>query len=406
MKQLFAVAICLILSVGTLAADRRNASGATAEVLPGLDVLERDNFAALKDKNIAIVTNHSGRDREGTHIIQLLTKAEGVKVVCLFSPEHGLYGEVDEKVGDAIDPKSGLQVYSLYGKTRKPTPEMLKGVDTLVFDIQDVGARFYTYSATLGICMEAAKENKLAIFVLDRPNPITGLMVEGPVADDEYLGKFTSFGPIPVAHGMTFGELAKYYNEELKIGCDLHVVEMKNWTRDMWFDETGLLWLNPSPNMRNLNQATLYPGVCLIEATNVSVGRGCDQPFEMFGAPWMDGRKLADALNSAKQPGVRFYPIEFTPMSSKFTGEKCSGVYVLVTDRNKIEAVKLGTTIAWTIEHLFGEKFEYAKVVRLLQDGATQKAIETASAPEEIPNTWHDELEAFKKIRAKYLIYK
>jgi uncharacterized protein YbbC (DUF1343 family) len=196
------------------------------------------------------------------------------------------------------------------------------------------------------------------------------------------------------------------YKGEWGVDCDLHVVKMQNWSRDMWFDETGLLWVNPSPNMRNLNQAALYPGVCLIEATNVSVGRGTDQPFETFGAPWIDGRKLSSALNASSLPGVRFYPIEFTPTSSKFKGEKCQGVYVLVTDRNALEPVPVGTTIAWTIKHLFGDKFEFAKVVRLLQDEATQKAIETASDAEEIPAVWTEELEAFKKTREKYLIYK
>lgn len=406
MKRFAFITVCLIVNSLSFGQERRNATGAPAEVLCGLDVMERDQFAALKGKNVAIVTNHSGRNRAGTHIVELLSKAPDVKIVSLFSPEHGLYGEVDEEVGHGTDPKSGLKVWSLYGETRKPTAEMLKGVDTLVFDIQDVGARFYTYSATLGICMEAAKENKLAIFVLDRPNPITGLVAEGPVADKKFVGQFTAYGPVPVAHGMTFGELANYYKNELGVDCDLHIVEMQNWTRAMWYDETGLLWVNPSPNMRNLNQATLYPGTCLIEATNVSVGRGTDQPFETFGAPWIDGRKLSAELNAASLPGLRFYPIEFTPKSSKFKDEKCQGVYVLVTDRNAVKAVEAGTTIAWTIKNLFGDKFEYVKVVRLLQDEATQKAIETVDDPKKIPATWAEELEAFKKIREKYLIYK
>ena len=323
----------------------------------------------------------------------------------LVARRAGLYGTVDEKVGHGKDEKTGLRVWSLYGETRQPNDEMLKGIDALVFDIADVGARFYTYSATLGICMEEAAKRKIAFFVLDRPNPITGLIVEGPVADKKHFG-FTAYGPMPVAHGMTFGELAQMYKGDFGVkDVDLHVVKMEGWKRDMWFDETGLLWRNPSPNMRNLTQALLYTGVCLIEATNTSVGRGTDQPFELFGAPWIDGKKLSAALNEAAIPGLRFYPIEFTPTSSKFKGEKCQGVFILVTDRNKLAPVAAGTTIAWTLHQLFGDKFEADKVVRLLQNEAAMNAIKTAKDPAEIPAIWKDQLERFKAIRQKYLIY-
>ncbi|MEO6434766.1 MAG: DUF1343 domain-containing protein [Tepidisphaeraceae bacterium] len=402
---LFLLVLALVASP-SLAQQRRSAAGAPADVMTGLDVLKRDNFAPLKGKNIAIITNHTGRDRDGTHIVELLHKAEGVKIVCLFSPEHGLDGALDEKVGHGTDEKTGLKVWSLYGETRRPTDEMLKGVDTLVFDIADVGARFYTYSATLGICMETAAKHKMAMFVLDRPNPITGLIVEGPVADKKHFG-FTAYGPMPVAHGMTFGELAQMYKGDFGVSdCNLHVVKMEGWTRDMWFDETGLMWVNPSPNMRNLTQALLYTGVCLIEATNVSVGRGTDQPFETFGAPWIDGRKLSAALNAAAIPGLRSIPIEFTPTSSRFKGEKCQGVYLIVTDRNAIDPVAAGVTIVWTLHKLFGDKFEVDKVVRLLQDEATMTAIKAVKDPKEIPAVWKDELEQFKKVREQYLIYR
>lgn len=406
MNRLLLTAMVIVsMCVGAFAQQRRNASGPPADVLCGLDVLKRDNFAPLKGKNIAIVTNHTARDREGHHIIELLQKAEGVKIVCLFSPEHGLYGAVDEKVGHTTDPKSGLKVWSLYGETRRPTEEMLKGVDTLVFDIADVGARFYTYSATLGICMEVAAKGKLGMFVLDRPNPCTGLLAEGPIADKKSFG-FTAYGPMPVAHGMTFGELAQMYKGDFGVSeCDLHVVKMEGWKREMWFDETGLMWSNPSPNMRNVTQALLYTGVCLLEATNISVGRGTDQPFEIFGAPWIDGRKLSAKLNEAKLAGVRFVPIEFTPTSSKFKGEKCQGVYIIVTDRNTIMPVEAGATMAWTLNKLFGEKFESAKVVRLLQNEAAAKAILEAKDPGEISKVWQENLAKFKKVREKYLIY-
>jgi uncharacterized protein YbbC (DUF1343 family) len=395
MKNVICVLLVCLMSQFAFAGD----------VMCGIDVLKRDGFAPLKGKKIALITNHTGRDREGNTTVDLLTKADGVKVVRLFSPEHGLYGKLDEKVGNVTDEKTGLKVYSLYGETRKPTDEMLEGIDTLVYDIQDVGARFYTYSATMGLCMEAAARKKLAMFVLDRPNPITGKIVEGPIADEKHLG-FTAFRPIPVSHGMTFGELAQMFNEHFKVGCDLHVVKIEGWTRDMWFDATGLTWVNPSPNMRNLNQALLYPGVCLIEATNVSVGRGTDQPFETLGAPWINGRQLAAALNGENLPGVRFVPIEFTPTSSKFKGELCQGVNVLIVDREKVQPVGAGIAIAWHLNHLFGEKFEFAKLERLLQNDKAVEAVKNASKPSEVPANWTAELEEFNKAREKYLIYR
>jgi uncharacterized protein YbbC (DUF1343 family) len=241
--------------------------------------------------------------------------------------------------------------------------------------------------------------------VLDRPNPITGLICEGPLADEKHLG-FTAFRPIPVSHGMTFGELAKLFNDGFDIHCDLEVVPVANWKRAMWFDETGLTWINPSPNMRNPTQALLYPGVCLLEATNVSVGRGTDQPFELFGAPWIDAQKLGFELNKANLAGVRFTPIEFTPAKgAKLGGQRCGGIYIIVTDRNVIEPVKMGVTIAWTINKLFGDKFEVVKVVRLLQNDKAMEAIKTADDPAKIPQVWQSDLEQFKQMRAKYLIY-
>jgi uncharacterized protein YbbC (DUF1343 family) len=358
-------------------------------------------------RNIAIVTNHTARDRDGNHIIDLLMKAPDVKIVALFSPEHGLYGAVDEKVGHSTDPKTGLKVWSLYGETRRPTAEMLKGVDTIVYDIQDVGARFYTYSATLGICMEEAAKSKLAMFVLDRPNPITGLHVDGPIADEKKLG-FTAFRRIPVAHGMTFGELAQLFNKEYGgINCDLHVIQMENWKRDMWWDETGLTWINPSPNMRNLTQAALYPGVCLIEATNVSVGRGTDQPFEQFGAEWIDGQKLAAAINASNLPGLRTCPIKFTPTKgSKYGGKELNGVFILVTDRDALEPVRSGLTMAYHLMKLHGDQFTVDKVVNLLQNQAVLDAMKQTDDPAKLPALWKDDVEQFKTLRAKYLIYK
>jgi uncharacterized protein YbbC (DUF1343 family) len=385
-------------------ATRHNASGPPAEVLCGIDVLERDHFQLLQGRRVALITNHTGRDRDGASTVELLHKAQGVTLVCLFSPEHGLYGAVDEKVADTTDPATGLHVYSLYGKTTRPTTQMLEGVDTLVYDIQDVGARFYTYSVTLGICMQEAARHKLKFIVLDRPNPVTGTLADGPIADKEHFG-FTAFGPMPIAHGMTFGELARLYNGTWGVNCDLTVVPMEGWRRDMWYDQTGLTWVNPSPNMRNLNAAVLYPAVCLLEATNVSVGRGTDQPFERFGAPWMDGRRLSAALNAAALPGVRFVPIEFTPIESKFKGQRCRGVQIILTDRNRFEPARSGVTIVWTVNQLFGERFEFEKVERLLQSKSAMAAIRAAKDPREIESVWQKELAEFRKVRERHLMY-
>jgi uncharacterized protein YbbC (DUF1343 family)/CubicO group peptidase (beta-lactamase class C family) len=391
---------------GEAPAEPRSGAG-KYNVLTGLDVLKRDGFRSLRGRNVAIVTNHTGRDREGSHIVDLLTKTDGVKVVTLFSPEHGLYGKLDEKVGHGTDPKTGLKVWSLYGETRKPTAEMLAGVDTLVFDIQDVGARFYTYISTMGLCMEAAAANKIRMVVLDRPNPIGGTRVDGPVADKKYFG-FTAYGPIPVAHGMTVGELARLFNTDFQVNCDLVVMECQNYHRAMWWDDTGLSWVNPSPNMRNLTQATIYPAICLLEATNVSVGRGTDQPFEFFGAPWIDGKKLAAALNQdrANFPGLKFVPIEFTPNASKHKDKACQGCYVLVTDREALQPARSGAAIAWHLRKLFGEAFQVDAVARLMHDEAALNAIKTADDPSKIPEVWQRELEEFKAVREKYLIYK
>ncbi|HYK19999.1 MAG TPA: exo-beta-N-acetylmuramidase NamZ domain-containing protein, partial [Pyrinomonadaceae bacterium] len=284
--------------------------GISAKVLTGIDVLERDNFKPLAGMRLGLVTNHTGRDREGRLTIDVLNKAPGVKLVALFSPEHGIRGLADEKVSDSKDEATGLPIYSLYGETRRPKPDQLKDLDALVYDIQDIGTRFYTYISTLGYILEEASKAKLPVFVLDRPNPIGGVEVEGPIADKDKLS-FTSYHTIPTRHGLTIGELAQLYNRQRNIGADLRVIKMEGWRRWMWFDETNLTWTNPSPNMRSLTEATLYPGVGLLETTNVSVGRGTDTPFEIVGAPWIQADKFAEYLNERGIPGVRFVPLRF-----------------------------------------------------------------------------------------------
>ena len=373
--------------------------------LNGIDVLKRDNFALLKGKRVGLITNHTGRDRDGTPTIDLLHKAPEVKLVALFSPEHGIRGVLDhEKIADSTDEKTGLPIFSLYGEARAPTAEMLKDLDALVFDIQDVGARFYTYISTMGMAMEAAAKNKKQFIVLDRINPINGEDVEGSLADLDKQS-FIAYHPIPVRHGMTVGELAGLFNTERAINADLQVVRVEDWKRGAWFDETGLTWINPSPNMRSLTQATLYPGVCLLEPTNVSVGRGTDTPFEVIGAPWIDGRKLAEALNNARLPGVRFVPIRFVPKSSVHKDAECGGVNLIITDRRAFEPVITGFELAVQLKKLFSKDFQVERFNRLLVNQKIFDAFRSGADARAMRQIWENDLNSFRAIRRKYLLY-
>lgn len=377
---------------------------ADVRVLTGIDVLERDGFKQLAGKKIGLVTNHTGKNRDGRPTIDVLNKADGVELVALFSPEHGIRGSADEKVSDSKDGETGLPVYSLYGETRRPKPEQLKGLDALVFDIQDVGSRFYTYISTLGYVMEEAARAGLPVFVLDRPNPIGGLVVEGPSADPDKLS-FTAYHTIPVRHGMTIGELAQLFNQDRKINCDLRVIKMEGWQRTMWFDATNLMWVNPSPNMRSLTEATLYPGIGLLETTNVSVGRGTDTPFEVIGAPWIRGQQLAAALNQRRLPGVRFVPIRFKPTASVFKGEECEGFNVVITDRAAFRPVPIGIEIAVALRRLYPEQWKVEAYGRLLVNAATLERVKRGDAPEEIERSWTAMLNEFGRRRVQVLLY-
>ncbi|MDT4965451.1 MAG: hypothetical protein QOJ64_188 [Acidobacteriota bacterium] len=378
---------------------------ADATVLTGIDVLERDNFKQLAGKRLGLVTNHTGRARSGRQTIDVLHDAAGVRLVALFSPEHGIRGLMDEKVSDSKDEKTGLPIYSLYGDTRRPKPEQLKDLDAIVFDIQDVGTRFYTYISTLGYVMEEAARAHIPVYVLDRPNPIGGVDVEGPVADaDKY--SFIAYYKIPVRHGMTVGELARLFNEEQKIGCDLNVIKMEEWRRAMWFDATNLTWVNPSPNMRSLNEATLYPGVGLLETTNLSVGRGTNTPFEIIGAPWLDGQRLASYLNKRGIVGVRFVPVRFKPDASLFKNEECGGVNIIVTDRARFRAVQTGVEIAVALRKLYPSDWKIEGYARLLVNSETFEALKRGQEPADIVRLWADELSEFRRARARALLYK
>ncbi|MDT7688607.1 MAG: hypothetical protein QOE46_1366 [Acidobacteriota bacterium] len=376
-----------------------------AEVLNGIDVLERDGFKELQGLRVGLITNHTGRDRAGRQTIDVLREAPGVKLTTLFSPEHGIRGQADEKVSDTVDEKTGLPVFSLYGETRRPKPEQLKNLDALVFDIQDVGARFYTYISTLGYALEEAARAHVPVFVLDRPNPIGGAEVEGPVADEDKLS-FTAYHMLPVRHGMTVGELARLFKEQRKIDCDLRVVKLENWRRGMWLDATGQTWVNPSPNMRSLTEATLYPGVGLLETTNLSVGRGTDTPFELIGAPWLDGRKLATYLNGRGLAGVRFVPVRFTPRASVFKDQDCGGVNLIVTDRALFRPVRAGLEMAIALRRLYPQEWKVDDYARLLVNADTLERVKRADEPESIARSWQPRLDEFRRARARVLLYK
>jgi uncharacterized protein YbbC (DUF1343 family)/CubicO group peptidase (beta-lactamase class C family) len=375
-----------------------------AQVLTGIDVLERDGFKQLNGMRIGLVTNQTGRDRAGKTTIDVLFKAPNVKLVALFSPEHGIRGLADEKVSDTKDEQTGLPIYSLYGETRRPKPEQLKELDAVVYDIQDVGARFYTYISTLGNVIEEAGKAKLPVFILDRPNPINGIDVEGPIADADKLS-FTAYYTIAVRHGMTVGELARLYNGEKNLGADVRVIQLENWRRAMWFDSTGLNWINPSPNMRSLTEAALYPGVGLLETTNLSVGRGTDTPFEVIGAPWLDGQKLASYLNARRIPGVRFIPVRFKPNASVFKNEECSGINLVITDRARFQSVATGIEVAVALHSLYPADWKVDSYSRLLVNADALERLKRGASPEELARSWANALEAFRRTRGKYLLY-
>ena len=374
-------------------------------VSSGIDVLRASGFEILKGKKVGLVTNHTGRARDGATTIDLIHGAKDVTLVRLFSPEHGIRGILDASVPSSTDEKTGLQILSLYGDTRRPNDAMLDGIDTMVIDLQDIGARFYTYMTTMAYVMEESAKRKIDVVVLDRPNPIDGFQIEGPTLDKAQLG-FTGYFPMPIRHGMTLGELAALFNAENKIGAKLTVVELKNWDRESWFDATGLPWINPSPNMRNLIQATLYPGIGAIEGTNLSVGRGTDTPFEQVGAPWIDGVRLADALNARGLAGIRFYPVRFTPASSKYANEECGGVFMIVTDRTAIRPVRVGVEIAAMLNKMYGAKYELESAERLFGSRDGLARIRSGDDPSAVVSAWAVGEARWRLLRNKYLLYR
>nr|WP_148358689.1 DUF1343 domain-containing protein [Peribacillus simplex] len=380
------------------------------KVSPGIEVLLKDEKNVLSGKKVGLITNPTGIDSKLTSIVDLLNDDPDINLTALFGPEHGVRGDAQAgaSVEYYIDEKTGLPVYSLYGKTKKPTPEMLKDVEVLVFDIQDVGTRYYTYIYTMAYAMEAAKENDIPFIVLDRPNPQGGESVDGPVLEAEF-SSFVGLYPIPLKHGMTVGELATLFNKEFKIGADLRVIKMKGWKRDMDYDDTGLPFVLPSPNMPTVSTTFVYPATGLIEGTNVSEGRGTTKPFELIGAPYINSDELAGKLNALRLPGVKFRAASFTPTFSKHAGKLSHGVEIYITDREEFKAVPTGLHIIKTIQDLYPGDFEFLAANNfnlLIGNGWLMSRIEEGSSVNEIMKEYQVKQDAFKKVRKNYLLYK
>ncbi len=373
-------------------------------VRPGIEVLAASGFGPLAGKKIGVITNHTGVDAAGRSTLTRLLKAPGVTVRAIFSPEHGLSGKLDAKVSSGKDPITGLPVYSLYGEVKRPTAQMLRGLDALVYDIQDVGVRFYTYITTMAYCLEAAAAAGLDFYVLDRPDPITASIVQGPVLDPG-LKSFIGYFPLPVRYGMTAGELARLFNREKAMGAKLHVVAMEGYRREAWFDETGLPWVNPSPNLRSLTQAILYPGVALVESANVSVGRGTATPFEVVGAPWISGARLARYLTRRHIAGIVFEPVAFVPQDSRFRQQRCEGVRLRLVDRAALDGPALGIELAAALYRLHPREFQIDRTLGMMGARAVLQAIKNGDDPRDIQHRWQPGLADFCRVRAKYLLY-
>jgi uncharacterized protein YbbC (DUF1343 family) len=377
---------------------------AVSDVLNGIDVLERDGLAMFRGRHVGLITNQTGMTRTGKRSIDLFHEAADVDLVAIFSPEHGIDGTAESKVADSRDARTNLPVFSLFTDSWKPNDEMLRGIDTLVFDIQDIGTRFYTYIATMGRAMEQAAKRNIRFVVLDRVNPLTGSIVEGPLSEPSRR-HLTAYHEIPVRHGMTAGELACLFNAQRNIHADLKIIKIEGWRREQWFDETNLPWVNTSPNIRSLTEATLYPAIGLLENTNISVGRGTDTPFELIGAPWIDARELAQALNSRCLPGVRFLPTFFTPKAGPFSGQRLQGVNIFLTDRRQFRSVQTGIEIAVQLKKLFPGDYESKNLVSLLANGAVFREFLDGRSAASIRNSWQAQLGKFMALRKKFLLY-
>jgi uncharacterized protein YbbC (DUF1343 family) len=376
-----------------------------ARVETGIDVLEAQHFAGLRGKRVGLITNQTGMDASRRRTIDVLAKTDGVKLVAIFSPEHGIAASADAVVANATDSATRLPIYSLYGETRRPTDATLQGIDTLVFEIQDVGVRFYTYITTMAYCMEAAAKHNIAFFILDRPNPLGGEIIEGPMLDADQLS-FVGYFPMPVRYAMTMGELAKMFNAENKIGAELHVVEMRNWSRNEMYGRTGLPWIAPSPNLPALENLVPYPGIEILQMGGVSVGRGTDSAFLEFGAPWIKPEELLAELKRRSIAGVTFEAKTFTPKTGPYAGEKCEGVGLTVRERDGFRSMLMGLEIAQALHKFYPQQFQIAKMITLLGSPSTVERLERGDDPKAIEGGWDGELARFRAMRTKYLIYR
>jgi len=385
--------------------EARSGGEGHGRVKTGIDVLEEQRFVALRGKRVGLITNQTGVDSKGWRTIDVLAHAEGVKLVAIFSPEHGVAGKVEDTgVANATDSATGLPVYSLYGETRRPTSETLADVDALVFDIQDAGVRFYTYITTMAYAMEEAAKRHIAFFVLDRPNPLGGEVNEGPMLDRDRLS-FVGYFPMPVRYAMTMGELAQMFNAENKTGADLHIIAMQDWRRSEIYADTGLQWIPPSPNLRTLDEAFLYPGIEPLQAGGVSVGRGTDTPFELFGAPWMVAADVAAELNHRSIRGVRFATTLFTPSDGPYKDQYCQGVSMAIADRALFRSMRTGIEIADTLHRMYPKQFQLEKMMFLLGSQSTLDRLNRGDSPKDIVEGWAQDLDKFGAMRQKYLLY-
>jgi uncharacterized protein YbbC (DUF1343 family) len=374
-------------------------------VQTGLDVLEAEKFTPLRGKHIGLITNHTGLDYQERTTINVLAHAPGVQIVALFSPEHGIAGHSDEKLASSKDASTGLPIFSLYGDHLRPTDEMLKGIDALVFDVQDAGVRFYTYTSTMAYCMEEAAKRNIAFFVLDRPNPLNGDIIEGPVLDAEKTS-FVAYYPLPVRYALTIGELAQFFNTENHINAQLHVIPMRNWHRNYFFESTGRKWIPPSPNLRTLKGSLLYPGLEILQNAGVSVGRGTEAPFEEFGAPWINGEEVAQLLNAKSLLGVHFVNQPFIPVSGLYAGQHCGGVGVRVTDRAALRSMRVGLEIVAALHKKYPDHFDVTKILLLLGNDSTIQQLQSGTPVGEIIASWAKDLAAFDEARRRYFLYK
>lgn len=414
----------IIIALLNLATLLSPAAAAEHQVQPGIDVLAGRHFDLLRGKRVGLITNHTGRTAAGASTIDTLFHAPGVHLTALFSPEHGIRGEDDDKTASSVDSATGLPVYSLYGASCRPLPEMLRGLDMLVFDIQDIGTRFYTYIGTLSLAMQAAQRAGIPFVVLDRPNPIGGIDVQGAVSlpasplkksaqraaePDTGCRALTSIHPLPTRHGMTVGELARLFNVEYGIGCDLTVVPLRGWQRSMYFDATGLAWVNPSPNMKNLTEALLYPGLGVLETTNLSVGRGTDHPFELYGAPWLDAAEVVRNLSARPVPGITFTSCTFVPTAPghPYRGKTCNGIRVAAIDRDLLNPVQAGLHLVQALYTVHPEAYKaHAGFAVLVGDHeAWDLLTRQGKSPTEVESRWNSDLENFLTVREKYLLY-